>query len=636
MSKKPIKIEDNQEISSHLRQQLQALPDSPGVYIMRDSEGIIIYVGKATSLKQRVRSYFQAGTKHSPKTAMQMTKVMDLEWVVVESPVEALILESNLIKEHDPKYNISLRDDKHYPYLKICLNEKFPRMLVVRSTKNDGNRYFGPYVSSSAMHLTEKIIRNIFPLRTCGNSDFKSRTRPCLNKHIGKCLAPCMGKISKEDYAKLVEQVIYFLEGRTDDIVKSLTAAMNKASKDMRFEEAARYRDQIEAVKLVQCRQQMDAAADSDRDVVALAASAGQAVVQVFFVREGKVVGKEHFFMDNSEGAQAGEILAVFISQYYNGNDFIPPEICLPMEIDDSENIENWLSQKRGVKVELIVPQKGSKKRLVDLVTHNAELVLARELEILATGETARSKALEELQYKMGLPKLPYRIECFDNSHWQGTYTVSAMTTFCGGLPVKHLYRRFRIKTVCNGDDYAAMAEAVSRRLGRGIEEREKLKKGEIRPEEALMAEWPDLLLIDGGKGQLSVVVGILEALQLDIPVWGLAERFEELYEPGHSEPLILDKNSPALQLLQRVRDESHRFAISYQRKLRQKGQVSSLLDNVPGIGPNRRRALLLALGSLENIVEASVEELALVNTMNKRAAQSLYDYLHPEVGGEE
>ena len=617
-------------ISAKLQKQLADLPNAAGVYIMRDKDGVVVYVGKATSLRQRVRSYFQKGVKHSPKTVAQMKVVDSIEWVVVSSPMEALVLECNLIKEHRPKYNISLRDDKHYPYLMVTIKEQFPRLLMVRSTKADGNRYFGPYVSSGAMKLTEQLIQKIFPLRSCSNHSFRNRKRPCLNAHIGKCLAPCTGEIRQEEYQAMVEQVIWFLEGKTHHILRDLQQKMEAASEELRFEDAARYRDQIQAVKLVQSQQQMDVGTEN-RDMIGLVRSRQQAVVQVFFVREGKVVGRDHFFLENSEAASDGKLLNAFLTQYYSGVDFLPPEICLSAELEDKETMAQWLKERRGAKVELSVPKIGSKKKLLDLVLQNAKIILDRELEEQRYKKIAEGEALEELKQVLQLPKIPYRIECFDNSHWQGTYTVSAMVTFCGGQPNKALYRHMRIQSPTHGDDYMAMREAVARRLGWGIKEREKLKNGELKLEDAPMAQWPDLLLIDGGKGQLGVVVDLLETLQLDIPVFGLAERFEELYRPHDSEPIILSRRSPGLQLLQRVRDEAHRFGITYQRKLRTKGQKESALDQIPGIGPTRRSALLRAFGSLEQIFGATLEELELTPGMNKQVAKDLYEYLHSQ-----
>lgn len=616
-----------------LKEQLAQLPETPGVYIMRDADGQVVYVGKAKSLKNRVRSYFQAESRLAPKTAVQMRVVQELEWIVVSSAEEALVLECNLIKEYNPKYNILLRDDKHYPYLCLTMAEEYPRLIMVRSVKNDGNRYFGPYVSSGAMKLTQKLLSDIFPLRTCSDKSFKHKRRPCLNFHIKRCLAPCTGKVDKAAYREMCEQVALFLEGRSGAITARLNSQMQQAAAELRFEEAAVLRDRLQAVKLVQSRQYMDAGSDN-RDMLAAAlpeAGSEIAAVQIFFVREGKVVGREHFFLQNPGGDSAGQVLAAFICQYYSGVDFIPPEICLLQEAPDMDELAAWLGEKRGGKVSLNVPKIGEKKRLLSLVEQNARLVLARELEEQAYAEAAGGEALEELRRVLGLPKAPWRIECFDNSHWQGTYTVSAMVTFLGGKPAKALYRHMRIKGQTNGDDYMAMREAVARRLGWGLKQREQLKAGSLKPEEAPMAEWPDLLLIDGGKGQLAVAVDILEALKLDIPVFGLAESEEWLYRPHDSEPIILPKSSHGLQLLQRVRDEAHRFGITYQRRLREKGQKASALDNIPGIGEVRRAALLKAFGSLEQIMAASEQELALTPGMNRRAAADLYEYLHKQ-----
>lgn len=616
-----------------LKEKLALLPDAPGVYIMRDKDGQVVYVGKAKSLCRRVRSYFQPESRLAPKTAAQMRVVAELEWIVVSSAAEALVLESNLIKEYNPKYNILLRDDKHYPYLCLTMREEYPRLIMVRAVKNDGNRYFGPYVSSGAMKLTQKLLSDIFPLRSCSNRSFERKSRPCLNYHIGRCLAPCTGKVDKAAYREMCEQVALFLEGKSSAITSRLQSQMQQAAAELRFEDAARLRDRIEAVKLVQSRQNMDSGSDN-RDMLAVAITPELpelAAVQIFFVREGKVVGREHFFLQNPAGDAPGEVLAAFIGQYYSGVDFIPPEICLSDEPPELAELAEWLAAKRGAKVSLNVPKIGEKKRLLRLVEQNAQLVAARELEEHNYAAAAGGEALEELRRALDLPKAPWRIECFDNSHWQGTYTVSAMVTFLGGKPAKALYRHMRIKGETNGDDYMAMREAVARRLGWGLSQREQLKAGKIRPEEAPMAEWPDLLLIDGGKGQLAVAVDILEALQLDIPVFGLAESEEWLYRPHDSEPIILPKSNCGLQLLQRVRDEAHRFGITYQRRLREKGQKASALDDVPGIGPTRRAALLRAFGSLEQIMQAGEDELALVQGMNRRAAADLYKYLHSE-----
>ncbi len=613
-----------------LNQQLAQLPDSPGVYIMRNAKGVIVYVGKATSLKNRVRSYFQPGGNKSRKTIAQMKVVDSLEWVVVSSPQEALVLECNLIKEHNPKYNIMLRDDKHYPYLMLTVNEPYPRLVVVRQTKNDGNRYFGPYVSSSALKLTQQLISRLFPLRSCTNHTFRSRKRPCLNAQIGKCLAPCCGKIDLARYQEMVQQVIWFLEGKTNHILRDLRQKMETASQELRFEDAARYRDQIRAVQQVQSSQQMDVGTEN-RDMAAVLRTSEAAVAMVFFVREGKVVGKDHFFLEHTADSALPQLMTAFLSAYYGGVDFMPPEICLNTEPEDREELEEYLSAKRGGKVRLSLPQIGDKRKLLDLVEQNAKIILERELAEQVYKKVSQTEALEELKQALQLPKIPYRIECYDNSHWQGTYTVNSMVTFCGGQPNKALYRHMRIKSPANGDDFMAMREAVSRRLARGLREREMLRNGELKPEEAPMAQWPDMILIDGGKGQLSAAVDILETLQIEIPIFSLAKREDEIFRPHDSNPILLDKRSAALHLLKRLSDEAHRFGITYQRKLRVKGQKESALDNIPGIGPTRKTALLRAFGSLNGIMEASEEQLRLTPSMNRKAAADLYRYLHQE-----
>jgi len=613
----------------NLKDTLAALPDAPGVYIMRSADGNVLYVGMATSLKRRVGSYFQPAVHSSPKTEALLTHVVDLETVLLPSPLDALALECNLIKEYKPPYNVQLRDDKHYPYLKLTWTEDYPRLVLARTALPDGDKYFGPYVSVGAMHVAEKIIRRLFPLRSCSNSQFKMRHRPCLNSQIGKCLAPCAGKISREEYRDVVARAAMFLEGRTDEVARGLKEAMTKAAEELRFEEAASLRDKLEAVRLVQRQQQMDEAAGGSRDVLALARDDDFAVVQVFFVRGGKVVGREHQFLDHCREHSNAEILEGFINQYYTVEAQIPPELCLPEPLPTDSLSAAYLQKLRGRAVRLILPQRGHKKRLLDLVKQNATLLLTRELEKNEKQQKIAGEAILDLQKELSLPHPPYRIECFDNSHLRGTYTVSSMVTFCGGLPEKSLYRRFRQPGRTDGDDYAAMREVLTRRIRNGLEERQALAEGKLRPDQLTWGQWPDLLLLDGGKGQLAVGQEILSTLHLAIPLAALAERLEEIYLPGRAEPVVLSQARPALQLLQQVRDEAHRTAIGYHRTLRAKGQVHSALDDIPGIGPKRRAALLAAFGSLAVIKRASAEELAMVEHMNLTAARHLYAYLH-------
>ena len=612
-----------------LEAQLKVLPDKPGVYLMKDDQGRIIYVGKATSLKQRVRSYFQSNKHHTPKERSLIEKISDLETIVVDSPVEALILECNLIKQYRPKYNVRLRDDKHYPYLKITLDEDFPRMLVVRSMKPDQAKYFGPYTSTAAMNQTIKIIKDIFPLRSCRDEKLDRKARACLNAHIGKCAAPCTGNISSAAYREMVRQVIMFLEGRRLEIIKDLEKKMAEAAQDLRFEEAARIRDQIQAVQQVVEKQKVENDSFADRDVVGLAVDHDLAVVAVFFVRGGKVTGREHFFLTNVDHDGEPELLAAFLQQYYGNAEELPREIVVPCAIPDGELVEEWLTLKRGRKVKLHLPQRGDKKRLLDLVVKNAQILLDQHRSLRDKRKEEAGEALEELRRELNLLKTPHRIECYDISNIQGTNSVGSMVVFLGGEPCPAHYRRFKIKTVEGPNDFASLQEVVRRRISRGLEERREIREGGLPAKDAKFADFPDLMIIDGGKGQLSAVKEILDQFCLSLPVFGLAKEFEHLFRPGDGTPIILKPNSPALYLIQRVRDEAHRFAITYHRKLRSKEQVKSVLDEIPGIGPARRKALIQTYGSVEKIARAEPEELAMVPGMNRGAAKLVYEFFH-------
>jgi len=594
---------------------------------MKDAQGAIIYVGKATSLKQRVRSYFQTSKHHTPKERSLIEKIQDLDTIVVDSAVEALILECNLIKQHRPKYNIRLRDDKHYPYLKITLEDDFPRVLVVRSMKPDGAKYFGPYTSSTAMNQTLKIIKDIFPLRSCRQERVDPKTRACLNAHIGKCAAPCTGQISPEEYRDLVRQVVLFLEGRQQEIIRHLERKMQEAAENLRFEEAARLRDQIRAVQQVVEKQKIENDSFEDRDVVGLATDQDLAVVQVFFVRSGKVMGREHFFLTNVDQDGAEVLSSVFLQQYYGNAEYIPREIVVPGQVAEEELLAQWLSMKRGSRVHIHVPQRGDKKRLLDLVVKNAQIVLAQHQSLKDRRKEEAGAALEQLRCELNLPQSPYRIECYDISNIQGTNSVGSMVVFLGGEPAPSLYRRFKIKTVEGPNDFASLQEVVGRRIRRGQQEREEIREARLAVKDAKFADFPDLMMIDGGKGQLSAVKEVLDQFQLSLPVFGLAKEFEHLFRPDDGTPIILEGHSPAFYLIQRIRDEAHRFAITYHRQLRAKEQVKSVLDEIPGIGPARRKALLRAYGSVEKISRASQEELALVEGMNRAAARQVYEY---------
>ena len=622
-----------------LEEQIKLLPDRPGCYLFKDASGRIIYVGKARNLKNRVRQYFQSSRNLTAKVLVMVSQIVEIEHIVTDTETEALVLESNLIKKHKPKYNIRLRDDKHYPYLRLTLTEEWPRLVVARSMKKDGSRYFGPYTSSQAMWETMKLARRLFPLRTC--SDPARYPRGCLQYHIGRCLAPCLPDFDRhEAYAEAVRDLQAFLEGRTQDVVARLHARMEQAAERLEFERAAELRDQIRAIEKVTEKQKIIAHTMVDLDAIAYARLYDEAGVQVFFVRQGKLVGRDQFIMSGADEMTGGEILAAFIQQHYSQTDFVPKEILVSEEIPEADVITEWLSAKRGSRVVLRRPKRGEKRGLVEMVEQNAEEAMAerkqqRELELAAT-----EGALHELQEALDLPRLPHRIECFDVSHVQGSQVVAAMVVFEGGKPKKADYRRFKMK-VDQNNDFANMAEAVTRRFRRGLAERAAQVEGRVRDlEESRVAEggsayggkfadFPDLLIIDGGKGQLSYVRAVMRDLGVDhIPTFGLAEAEERLCAEDRPGWIELPRGSQALFLLQRLRDEAHRFAITYHRKLHRRASTQSRLDEVPGIGPKRKKALLQHFGSLKAIREATVEEVAQVPGLNRELAERVKEAL--------
>ncbi|MGI6034225.1 MAG: excinuclease ABC subunit UvrC [Limnochordia bacterium] len=589
-----------------LTDKLQSLPERPGVYLMEDDAGDIIYVGKARSLKDRVRSYF-SGTPSSPKVRALVSHIADLDYIVTDSEVEALILECNLIKEHRPWYNVRLRDDKSYPYLKVT-NEQFPRVLVVRRREEDGSRYFGPYTNVQAMRQTVKFLRKHFPIRTCRRRLEGNKDRPCLNFHIDRCLAPCTGKVSPEAYGEIVDQVCQFLEGRQEGLIKDLTAKMECAAKALRFEEAARLRDQINALEYIAQEQQKIVGDQGlDQDIIGLAQGEGIACVQVFFVREGKIVGREQFLMEDESGSTPSEVTAAFLEQYYTRAAHIPKEILIETQVDDSQALSLWLSSKRGSKVYIKVPRRGPKRHLVALVQENAQLSLDDVLGAQSRRDKEIQAALARLQEILHLADLPHRIEGYDISNIQGREAVGSLVVFTNGEPDKDEYRRFRIRTQ-GPDDYAMLQETVHRRFLRALQEE---------------SPFPDLILIDGGKGQLSAVTQVLTELELAIPCCSLAESEEEIYLPSSPEPLRLPRDDAGLLLLQHIRDEAHRFALNYHRHLRQKSGMASALDDIPGVGPKRKRALIKHFGSLANVRQASLEELQAV--LPAQVAKNVY-----------
>ena len=602
----------------NLQKKLKHLPAKPGVYLMKDEQEQIIYVGKARALSSRVRSYFHSKKHQSVKVQALVEKIIDFEYIVTDTEVEALILECNLIKKHRPKYNISLKDDKQYPYLKITVKDQFPRVIVTRNVVKDRSKYFGPYTQVGALRETLRLLQKLFPVRSCKQSEVDKRTRPCLNAHIKRCLAPCNGQISTQQYGEVIEEVIMFLEGKQDSLLKRMAERMEKAAEQLEFEKAAELRDQIQAVEKVVAKQKIVSAGQEDQDIIAFARGYNEACVQVFFVRQGKLLGRDHFFLRVNEHMDRSSIMTAFVKQYYSRAEQLPREILLQEPITEEELIIKWLTDKRGSKVYFKVPQRGEKLKLVEMVARNALMLLQEEELSRRKKEMAGKQALLELQEQLSVEKLPGRIECYDISNIQGTNSVGSMVVFINGESRTDLYRKFKIKTVVGPDDFASMAEVLSRRFKRAVSED---GKG--------FENLPDLVIIDGGKGQLSAARQVMHQLHVaHIPTFGLAKEEELLFQEGRDDAIRLPRDSEALYLLQRIRDEAHRFAVTYHRNLRSKQSIKSLLDEVPGIGPKRKQALLKHFGSVKKIVEASVEELSGVDGMNLKAAQQVREYL--------
>jgi len=604
-----------------IKERLNSVPAQPGVYLMKGEAGEVLYVGKAINLRNRVRSYFQASADYSPKVQRLVGSIADLEFIVTASELEALILECNLIKRHRPPYNVRFKDDKRYPYIRITWQEDFPRVQVVRRIKRDGARYFGPYASSAAMHQTLDLLRRIFPYLTCKRKITGTDNRACLYYHIKRCMGPCIGAVSKEEYRDMMKQACLFLEGKGEEIVTSLKRRMQSAAQRLEFERAASLRDQIQAVEQVISRQRVVSATLSDQDVIAFARDDGETCVEVFFVRTGKLIGHEYFLMDGVDGVEAQEILASFIKQFYNDTAYVPPEILLPTDIDEASIIERWLRDKRGTKVVLRVPRRGRKRQLVEMVVENATQTLTHLMAKEQMEEDKALAALTDLQAQLSLEVLPLRIEAFDISNIQGAMATGSMVVFVEGLPHKSEYRRFKIRTVEGPDDYAMMQEVLRRRFRKAVIR-------EARAEDT-WAKLPDLIIIDGGKGQLNAALEVLTDHGLDeVPAVGLAKAREEVFKPGEPEPLILSLDSPGLQLMQRLRDEAHRFAIAYHRRLRRREGLTSILEEIPGVGPKRRQALLKRFGSVEAMRQASLEELTAVEGMNRTVARKVREFL--------
>ncbi|MBP3232224.1 excinuclease ABC subunit UvrC [Anaerovibrio sp.] len=599
-------------MNNNIEEKLALLPHNPGVYIMKDGKGKIIYVGKAISLKNRVTQYFRQNSSHSAKVRAMVARIEDFETILTGTEVEALILECNLIKKHRPKYNISLKDDKTYPYLKVTLQDTYPRVYITRRVQRDGGKYFGPYTNATALHETLKLLKRLFPIRSCKTMESK---RPCLEYHIKRCMAPCADKISREEYMVMIDDIVMFLEGRTEHVEKSLEQRMLQAADKLEFEQAGRLRDQLLAVQKISEKQRIVTGV-GDQDAIGMARSGIGVCVQIFYVRSGKMVGRDHFLLDGSDDETDEALLRAFLKQYYNQATFIPREILLPMEILEQELLEEWLEKQKNAKVILAVPKRGTKRDIVEMAIGNAKKALEDESARIKQTEAQTIGAVLDLGKYLGLSRPPYRMECFDISHIQGSETVASMVVFEGGVPKKSDYRRFKIRSAeGKPDDFKSMREVTERRYGKAD------------------AEMPDLIIIDGGKGQLSSACEIIRgAGHITVPVVGLAKRFEEVYREGESDPVILPRSSQALYLIQRIRDEAHRFAITYHRKLRNKRNLVSILDNVEGIGPKRRKILLEHFGNIEKIKQASVAEMADLDGMNTPSAEAVYNYFQQNI----
>jgi excinuclease ABC subunit C len=619
-------------VSTQLQEILDKLPSRPGVYLHKDSAGKVIYVGKAVNLRQRVRSYFQNNVD-SIKTLRLRQQIADVEVITTDTELEALLLEMTLIKEHRPHYNIRLKDDKRYPYIKVHWADPFPKITVTRRMEQDGSRYFGPFTSVWAVHQTLDLLRKIFPYLTCDRVITGQDERACLYFDIKLCNAPCIGNVNQEEYRSMIQQLMNFLHGRSDEISRDLKKKMAAAANDLDFEQAATYRDQLQAIERVVTRQKVISAADVDQDVVAFARDDGDACVQVFFIRHGKLIGREYFLLEGTEDEADTEVLRDFLTQFYDEAAHVPREVLLPSEVEEARVIEQWLRQKRSSKVTIQVPRRGKKKELVEMAANNAHETLATLRQQWAADRSKHVTAMSELQEALQLERPPARIECYDISHTQGRQTVGSMVVFVQGAPRKSDYRRFNVQSVAN-DDYGAMKEVLYRRFRRYADsasgELHDLSQIGLQKKETAWAILPDLLIVDGGKGQLAAAIAVLREFDLldVVPLAALAKQEEELFRPGKPEPVLLPRRSEALYLVQRVRDEAHRFANEGHRKQRSKVGIASLLDSVPGVGPKRRKALLDHFGSLDAIRQASVDEVAAVPGITESVAQAVKDYL--------
>ena len=609
-----------------IQEELKKLPAKPGVYIMHDVHDDIIYVGKAIILKNRVRQYFQSSRNHTPKIRQMVSHVARFEYIITDSELEALVLECNLIKEHRPKYNTMLKDDKTYPYIKVTVGEAFPRIMLVRSMKKDKAKYFGPYTSSQSVRDIIDLSQKIYKIRSCNRSLPKEtgNDRPCLYYHMGQCQAPCQGYISQEEYHENVRQMLHFLGVNFEPVIQMLTDKMYAASEKMDFEKAASYRDLLNSVKQIDQKQKITSSEMDDKDVIAFARDKDEAVVQVFFVRHGRLIGREHFYVSGVANDTESQVLTAFVKQYYASSPFVPSTLMLQYPLDDREVILEWLSGRKGHKVREVVPQRGQKERLVELAAENARNVLTKDREKIRLEEARTTGAVRDLAEMLGLPAGIRRMEAFDISNISGVETVGSMIVYENGKPKRNAYRKFKIRTVKGQDDYRCMEEVLTRRFQHGLEET-------VSGEEGKFSDFPDVLMMDGGKGQVNVALKVLNQLHLKIPVCGMVKddhhRTRGLYYQQVELPI--DTHSEMFKLITRMQDEAHRFAIEYHRQLRSKTQVRSVLDEIPGIGPARRKALMKYFGSIEKIREADEEELMKAESMNAGSARAVYAYFH-------
>lgn len=612
----------------NIQEELKKLPGKPGVYLMHDEKDAIIYVGKAISLKNRVRQYFQSSRNKGAKIEQMVTHISRFEYIVTDSELEALVLECNLIKEHRPKYNTMLMDDKTYPFIKVTVNEPFPRVMMARRMKKDKAKYFGPYTSAGAVKDTIELIRKLYHIRSCNRSLPKDigKERPCLNYHIHQCYAPCQGYISREEYRKSIDEVVRFLNGNYDPILKELEEKMLDASENLEFEKAIEYRELLASVQKIAQKQKITDSAGDDRDIIAMASEGEDAVVQVFFIRGGRLIGRDHFYLKIAENDTKSEILSSFIKQFYAGTPYIPAELMLPEEIEDQEIIEEWLTTRREHKVRLRIPKKGTKEKLVELAQKNAQMVLKNDKERLKREEGRTIGAVKELEKILGLTGI-IRMEAYDISNTNGFDSVGSMVVYEHGKPKRNDYRKFKIKSVQGPDDYASMNEVLTRRFEHGLRERQD------ESETGGFQAFPDLIMMDGGRGQVNIALEVLEKLNLHIPVCGMVKddnhRTRGLY--FNNVELPIDRNSECFRLITRIQDEAHRFAITFHRQLRSKGQVHSILDDIPGVGPARRKDLMRSFENIEAIRNATVDDLKELPSMNEKSAQEVYKFFHQD-----